>query len=53
MANYCAIEYNIWYYPDEPCEQVKADFEAFVHAVCQTDEWLREHPPQFTWACAM
>ena len=28
MANYCAIEYNIWYYPDEPCEQVKADFEA-------------------------
>ena len=49
MANYCAIEYNIWYYPDEPCEQVKADFEAFVHAVCQTDEWLREHPPQFTW----
>ena len=49
MANYCAIEYNIWYYPDEPCEQVKADFEAFVHAVCQTDEWLREHPPKFTW----
>ena len=49
MANYCAIEYNIWYYPDEPCEQVKADFEAYVLAVCQTDEWLREHPPQFTW----
>ena len=49
MANYCAIEYNIWYYPDEPCEQVKADFEAYVLAVCQTDEWLREHPPKFTW----
>lgn len=49
MANYCAIEYNIWYYPDEPCAQVKADFEAFVHAVCQTDEWLREHPPKLTW----
>ena len=44
-----AIEYNIWYYPDETCEQVKADFEAYVLAVCQTDEWLREHPPQFTW----
>ena len=49
MANYCAIEYNIWYYPDEPCEQVKAEFEQFVHAVCQTDEWLRTHPPQLTW----
>jgi acetylornithine deacetylase len=49
MANYCAIEYNIWYYPDESCAQVKADFEAFVHAVCQTDEWLREHPPKLTW----
>ena len=49
MANYCAIEYNIWYYPDEPREQVKAEFEAFVHAVCQTDEWLRAHPPRFTW----
>ena len=49
MANYCAIEYNIWYYPDESQEQVKADFEAFVRAVCQTDEWLRDHPPTFTW----
>ncbi len=49
MANYCAIEYNIWYYPDESQEQVKAEFEAFVRAVCQTDEWLRDHPPTFTW----
>ena len=49
VANYCAIEYNIWYYPDEPCEQVKAEFEAFVHAVCQTDEWLSAHPPRLTW----
>ena len=49
MANYCAIEYNIWYYPDEPCEQVKAEFEAFVHAFCQTDEWLSKHPPKLTW----
>lgn len=49
MANYCAIEYNIWYYPDEPCEQVKAEFEAFVQAFCQTDEWLKEHPPKLTW----
>ncbi len=50
MANYCAIEYNVWYYPDEPREQVKAEFAAFVHAVCQTDDWLREHPPKLTWA---
>jgi acetylornithine deacetylase/succinyl-diaminopimelate desuccinylase family protein len=47
--NYCSIEYNIWYLPDETFEDIRDEIEAFVAAVCQTDPWLREHPPRFNW----
>lgn len=47
--NYCSIEYNIWYLPDETFENVRDEIEAFVAAVSATDPWLREHPPRFTW----
>ena len=47
--NYCSVEYNMWFYPDESFEDVRAEVERYVTAVCETDPWLREHPPQFTW----
>jgi acetylornithine deacetylase/succinyl-diaminopimelate desuccinylase family protein len=47
--NYCSVEYNMWFYPDEPFEDVRAEVEEAVEAVCRTDSWLREHPPRFTW----
>jgi acetylornithine deacetylase/succinyl-diaminopimelate desuccinylase family protein len=47
--NYCSVEYNLWYYPDERFEDVRAEVEAYVADVCRTDPWLREHPPRFTW----
>ena len=47
--NYCAVEYNLWYLPGESFEDVRDEVETFVHAVCQTDPWLRAHPPRFTW----
>jgi acetylornithine deacetylase len=47
--NYCSIEYNLWFYPDEDFETVKAEVEEVVDAVCRADPWLREHPPRFTW----
>ena len=47
--NYCSVEYNLWYYPDESFESVRAEVEGAVEAVCSTDPWLREHPPRFTW----
>jgi acetylornithine deacetylase len=47
--NYCAIEYNIWYLPNETFEEIRDEIEGFVGAVCQTDPWLREHPPRFAW----
>ncbi len=47
--NYCSVEYNLWFYPDESFEDVRAEVEHVVAAVSSTDPWLSEHPPRFTW----
>lgn len=47
--NYCSVEYNMWFYPDESFEDVRVEVEDYVAAICRTDPWLREHSPQFTW----
>jgi acetylornithine deacetylase len=46
----CALEYNIWYYPDQSLADVRAAFEARVRQACAADWWLAAHPPRFTWA---
>jgi acetylornithine deacetylase len=46
----CALEYNIWYYPTQSLDRVRAEFEAGVLAACAGDWWLRDHPPRFIWA---
>ena len=47
--NYCSVEYNMWFYPDESFDDVRAEVEDAVAAACRADPWLREHPPRFTW----
>ncbi len=47
--NYCSVEYNLWWYPDESYDDVRAEVEEVVDAVSRTDPWLREHPPRITW----
>jgi acetylornithine deacetylase/succinyl-diaminopimelate desuccinylase family protein len=47
--NYCSVEYNVWYLPQEHFDDIKAEIEEYVTTICQTDPWLREHPPRFTW----
>jgi acetylornithine deacetylase/succinyl-diaminopimelate desuccinylase family protein len=47
--NYCSVEFNVWYLPNETFDEIRDEIETFVHDVCQTDPWLREHPPVFTW----
>ena len=47
--NYCSVEYNMWFYPDESFDDVRAEVEAVVDAVSSIDPWLREHPPRLTW----
>jgi acetylornithine deacetylase/succinyl-diaminopimelate desuccinylase family protein len=47
--SYCSVEYNMWFYPDESLEDVRAEVEDVVAAVSRADPWLREHPPRLTW----
>jgi acetylornithine deacetylase len=43
------IEYVIWYPPQERAEDVAGEIEAYLHAACRLDPWLREHPPVLEW----
>lgn len=47
--NYCSVEYNLWFLPGESFPAIRDEVESFVWAVSQTDPWLREYPPRFTW----
>jgi acetylornithine deacetylase/succinyl-diaminopimelate desuccinylase-like protein len=47
--NYCSVEFDLWFLPGESFEAIRGEVESFVQAASQTDPWLREHPPRFTW----
>lgn len=47
--NYCSVEYNVWYLPQENFDDIRDEIETYVADVCRTDPWLRDHPPRFTW----
>jgi acetylornithine deacetylase len=54
FANRAELVFNAQYLPAERDAfglggKVKQEIEDFVHAVAQTDPWLREHPPQIEW----
>lgn len=43
------IDIDYKFMPQEKYEDVKAEFENFVHHFAQTDAWMREHPPKIKW----
>ncbi len=43
------VEYAIWHAPQDPVEDVKAEIEAHITRVADTDPWLRENPPTVEW----
>lgn len=49
ISEYCTIEYCIWYEPEQTAEDVKREFETYIHHAAQLDEWLRDHPPKLEW----
>ncbi len=49
IPDVCSIDLDYKFMPDEDFEDVKAEFEAFVHHFAQTDPWLRENPPRIQW----
>jgi acetylornithine deacetylase len=50
VADSCALEYNLWYYPHQSLDAIKTEFEDRVLEACQRDWWLQSHPPRFRWA---
>ena len=50
VPDFCALEYNIWYYPNERLADVRTEIETRVVEACADDPWLRAHRPRFTWA---
>jgi acetylornithine deacetylase len=49
MADYCSLELSLKYLPSEKMHEVRAEFEEYIHRVCQADDWLRENPPTIEW----
>jgi acetylornithine deacetylase len=49
MCDYCSIELSLKYLPSERTEDVRREFEEYIHAVAQTDEWLKLNPPTIEW----
>ena len=48
--NYCSVEYNMWWYPDEAYDDVQGRGRGGRRGRrAATDPWLREHPPRLTW----
>jgi acetylornithine deacetylase len=49
FPDYCSIEYELKFYPDEDIEEIKKEFEHYIQCICQLDSWLNAHPPKITW----
>jgi acetylornithine deacetylase/succinyl-diaminopimelate desuccinylase family protein len=47
--DYCSVEYNLWHYPEQELDDVRARVEERIHDIARCDKWLREHPPRVTW----
>lgn len=43
------MSYAIFYPPQDTAESIKEELEACIQNACQTDEWLKENPPEITW----
>jgi acetylornithine deacetylase len=49
FPDYCSALLSLKYLPSERTEEVKAEFEDYIHRVAQADPWLRQHPPEIEW----
>lgn len=49
IPDVAVIDLDYKFLPNEDPEDVKAEFEAFVHHFCQTDRWLRDNPISVNW----
>lgn len=49
VSTYCRLECIVWYPPQEPVEDIKAEIEDYVYTAARLDPWLAEHPPEIEW----
>ena len=49
LPDYCAIDLSLKFLPTESTAEVRAEFETYIHHVCQQDDWLRHNPPTIEW----
>jgi len=47
VPSYCKLTCNVWYPSWIKVDEVISELRERVHALAQTDDWLKEHPPQF------
>ena len=48
--NYCSVEYNMWFYPDEDVRgRARPRSSRSWRRSPAPTPWLREHPPRLTW----
>lgn len=43
------MDFDLKFYPNERSEDIRKEFEEFVHHWAMQDSWLREHPPEVQW----
>lgn len=49
MSDVVTIVLDYKFMPDERFEDVRDEFDAFVHNFAQMDPWMRDHPPKIEW----
>jgi acetylornithine deacetylase len=43
------MEFDLKFLPSESRDDVRREFESFVHHFAQCDGWLRDNPPKVEW----
>jgi len=46
VPGYCKLTANVWYPSWKKVDEIIDELRERVHALAQTDDWLRENPPQ-------
>jgi acetylornithine deacetylase len=49
VSEYCTVQYNILFPPQENAQAVKQEITDHLMAAASMDTWLRDHPPVLEW----
>jgi len=49
FAEYCEIDFLVWYPPKEEAGAVRDEIERYIARSTSIDPWLADHPPVVTW----